>query len=105
MRFVGSVFAILTLLKAGPEWIWSDVTGGTVLFSLVPVLTTWFLFAGLLMPLLLEFGLMEFFGTMLRKVMRPLFRLPGRSSIDAVASWMGAGTVGVLITTEQYEKG
>lgn len=105
MRVVGSLFAILTLFKWGPEWIWSELTGGTVLYALVPVLATWFLFAGLLMPLLLEFGLMEFIGTMVQKLMKPLFKLPGRSSIDAVASWMGSGTVGVLITTKQYEEG
>ncbi|GGJ88462.1 membrane protein [Lentibacillus kapialis] len=105
MRLIGSIFAIMTLNEVGPQWIWSEATGGTVLFSLVPVLATFFLAAGILMPLLLEFGLMEFIGTVLHKVMQPLFRLPGRSSIDATASWMGSGTVGVVITTEQYERG
>ncbi len=104
-RIVAAIFAILTLFQLGPSVIHSDLTGGTVLYSLIPVLTTWFLFAGFLMPLLMDFGLMDFFGTMCRKVMRPLFRVPGRSSIDALASWMGAGTVGVLITTQQYESG
>ncbi|MDV2685756.1 YjiH family protein [Alkalihalophilus lindianensis] len=105
MRIAGASFAVMVILKVGPTFIWNDFTGGTVLYELVPVLTMWFLFAGLLMPLLLEFGLMEFIGTSLRNIMRPLFRLPGRSSIDAVASWMGSGTVGVLITTKQYEEG
>ncbi|ARI78986.1 YjiH family protein [Halobacillus mangrovi] len=104
-RLIGAVFALMTLFAVGPEFIISDVTGGTMLYSLVPVLAAWFLFAGFLMPLLMEFGLMDFIGTMLRKVMRPVFKLPGRSSIDALASWMGAGTVGVLITTKQYEEG
>ncbi|MEW9501931.1 YjiH family protein [Jeotgalibacillus marinus] len=105
MRVVGLIFALCTLFKIGPEVIWSDVTGGTVLYSLVPVLTTWFLFSALLMPLLLEFGLMELIGTAVRSVMKPVFKLPGRSSIDALASWMGSGTVGVLITTKQFEEG
>ncbi|KGP71951.1 YjiH family protein [Pontibacillus yanchengensis] len=105
LRLLGALLAILTLFQLGPEWIWSEASGGTVLYSLIPVLTTWFLFAALLMPFLMEFGLMEFVGTMLRKIMRPLFTLPGRSSIDATASWMGAGPVGVLITTQQYEQG
>jgi nucleoside recognition membrane protein YjiH len=105
MRVLGAVFAVMVLFQFGPGLIWDDYTGGTVLYELVPVLTTWFLFAGLLMPLLLEFGLMDFIGTIVRKVMRPLFKLPGRSAIDAVASWMGSGTVGVLITTKQYEEG
>ncbi|PTM60019.1 YjiH family protein [Desmospora activa] len=104
-RVVGAIFAAMTLWEWGPEAITSEVTGGTVLFALIPVLATWFLFASLFMPLLMEFGLMDFIGTVVHKVMRPLFRLPGRSSIDAVASWMGSGPVGVLITTKQYEKG
>lgn len=105
MRLLGTIFAVMTLYQIGPEWIWAESTGGTVLYSLVPVLTTFFLAAGLLMPLLLEFGLMEFIGSLMHRVMRPLFNLPGRSSIDATASWMGSGTVGVVITTHQYERG
>ncbi|MBN8235150.1 YjiH family protein [Halobacillus kuroshimensis] len=105
IRTMGALFAICTIFKWGPSWLYADITGGTVLYSLIPVLTTWFLFAGLLMPLMLEFGLMEFVGSIFRKIMYPLFKLPGRSSIDAFASWMGSGTVGVLITTRQYEEG
>ncbi|AXF54582.1 YjiH family protein [Salicibibacter kimchii] len=104
-RILGAVFAVLTLFEWGPEWIWSEVSGGEVLYSLIPVLTTWFLFAGLFLPVLIEFGLMEFAGTLLRKFMKPLFTVPGRSSIDALVSWMGSGTVGALVTTQQYEKG
>ncbi|MCA1022247.1 YjiH family protein [Halobacillus litoralis] len=104
-RVLGSVFAVLTLTQTGPAVIQSDLTGGVVLNDLIPVLMVWFLFASLFMPLLLEFGLMDFIGTVVRKVMHPLFKLPGRSSVDAMASWMGSGTVGVLLTTQQYEGG
>ncbi|MFZ0371020.1 MAG: YjiH family protein [Halobacillus sp.] len=105
LRLLGAVFATLTLTGAGPEVVSSELTGQVVLFDLIPVLMVWFLFASLFMPLLLEFGLMDFIGTMVRKVMHPLFKLPGRSSVDALASWMGSGTVGVLLTTQQYEGG
>ncbi|MCP3029226.1 YjiH family protein [Halobacillus sp. A5] len=105
LRILGAVFATLTLAGAGPEIISSELTGQVVLFDLIPVLMVWFLFASLFMPLLLEFGLMDFIGAVVRKVMNPLFKLPGRSSVDALASWMGSGTVGVLLTTQQYEGG
>jgi len=55
--------------------------------------------------LLLNFGLLEFFGYSLTKIMRPLFKLPGRSSVDCLASWLGDGTIGVLLTSKQYEEG
>ncbi|TFE04020.1 YjiH family protein [Jeotgalibacillus salarius] len=105
LRVIGALFALSTLFEVGPELIWSPITGQVMLYDLIPVLMVWFLFACLFMPLLLEFGLMDFIGTMVRKVMVPLFTLPGRSSIDALASWMGSGTVGVLLTTQQYESG
>jgi nucleoside recognition membrane protein YjiH len=104
-RVLGFTVGLMTILEIGPEFIWSRNTGGVVLYDLAPVLLTWFLFAGILLPLLVEFGLMEFIGALVHKFMRPLFTLPGRSSIDCMASWMGAGTVGVLVTTKQYDEG
>ncbi len=62
-------------------------------------------FAGLLMPFLTDYGLMEFVGTLLKRIFRRLFTLPGRSAIDALASWMSSAPVGVLITIQQYTSG
>lgn len=104
-RIIGMIFVILTYFKIGPEFIWSDSTGGTVLFSLLPLLVSVFLFAGLFLPLLLNHGLLEFVGALLTKIMRPIFNLPGRSSIDCITSWLGDGTIGILLTSRQYEEG
>ncbi|GAA0487915.1 YjiH family protein [Salinibacillus aidingensis] len=105
VRVVGAVLALLTYFQVGPEAIYSENTGGMLLGDLLHILFSVFLFAGLLLPLLLNFGLLELFGTVLEKVMRPLFTLPGRSSIDNLASWLGDGTIGVLLTSKQYEQG
>ena len=104
-RIIGMIIAILSYFKLGPEFIWSDKTGSMVLFSLLPVLISVFLFAGLFLPLLLNHGLLEFVGALLTKVMRPIFNLPGRSSIDCITSWLGDGTIGILLTGRQYEEG
>ena len=104
-RIVGSIFGVLTLLQVGPEFIISDITGGFVFNDLLTILFSIFLFAGLLLPLLLNFGLLEFVGALLTKFMRPLFKLPGRSSIDCITSWLGDGTLGIILTSKQYEDG
>ena len=106
-RVIGAIFAVMVVANIGPEAVRSEDTGGMLLSptGLLSFLFTIFLFAGLLLPLLLNFGLLEFFGTMMVKIMRPLFKLPGRSSIDALASWIGDGTIGVLLTSKQYEEG
>ncbi|ENK0837199.1 YjiH family protein [Clostridium botulinum] len=105
IRILGFIFIICALFKIGPEWIWSENTGGLLLYDLLPLLFSIFVFAGMLLPLLLDFGLLEFVGALLTKVMRPIFNLPGRSSIDCMASWLGDGTIGVLLTSKQYEEG
>ncbi|GIN56342.1 membrane protein [Lederbergia ruris] len=104
-RILAFIFAVMVYFKIGPEAVWSKSTGANLLYNLLPVLFGVFLFAGLLLPLLLNFGLLELFGALMTKVMRPIFKLPGRSSIDALASWLGDGTIGVLLTSRQYEEG
>lgn len=105
MRALGALFAVMTYFQVGPAFITASFTGGVMLNDLAPVLLTFFFFAAILLPFLVDFGFMEFIGSLVRTPFRIIFGLPGRSAIDATASWMGSGTVGVLITTQQYEQG
>jgi nucleoside recognition membrane protein YjiH len=104
VRVVGFLLGLATLLQLGPEGLWGEDTGLLIL-DLCVLMFTVFLFAGFLLPLLLDFGLLEFAGALMNKVMRPVFTVPGRSSVDALASWFGDATIGVLMTNQQYEKG
>lgn len=104
-RIVGMAFAIIVFFNVGPKWITSEDIGGLILYDLLITLFTIFLFAGFLLPFLTDFGLLEFVGTLVTKFMRPIFLLPGRSSIDCIASWVGDGTIGVTLTNKQYEEG
>ena len=104
-RVIGMILVIMSYFKFGPEFIWSADTGNFILHDLLPVLISVFLFAGFFLPLLLNHGLLEFVGALFTKIMRPLFKLPGRSSIDCITSWLGDGTIGILLTSKQYEEG
>lgn len=104
-RCLGAIFSVLILTNIGPGFITSDITGGTILFNLIPTLATWFLISGFFLPILLDFGIMDFFGTLIKGFMRPLFLVPGRSAIDAIASWIGSGPVGVVLTNNQLKEG
>ena len=83
--------------------IYSEDTGGLVFLVATNISRCIFYF--LFLPLLMEYGLLELLGPVFRPVMRPLFTLPGRSTVDNLASFIGDGTVGVLITSRQYEEG
>ena len=105
IRVLGTICAVCIYFQLGPEWIWGSTTGHIVFYDLAIPIVTIFIFAAFLLPLLTDYGLMEFVGTLLRRIFQKLFGLPGRSCIDAMASWMAASAVGVLITSQQYEKG
>lgn len=105
LRVLGAVFVLIIYLKYDYQMIYSENTGGLLLQDLMPILFVVFLLAGLLLPLILDFGLLEFVGVLLTKIMRPIFKLPGRSSIDCLTSWLGDGTIGVLLTNKQLDGG
>lgn len=105
LRAFGFVAAMAYLFQIGPEWLIGVNTSGTTLGNLIPITMTYFGIATVFLPLLVDFGLMELVGVLMSKLFIRLFNLPGRSAIDAIASWMGSGPVGVFITTQQYERG
>ena len=105
LRVAGAVSALAIFFQIGPEWIWGENTGNVVLNDLyVPGLVTIGI-ACLVLPFITEFGLMDYVGVLVQRPFRALFRVPGRSAIDATASWLGGSSVGVIVTAQQYESG
>ncbi len=113
MRIIGCVAVWLTYLTQAETLNTSNVIieaiagadQGGLAFDLVCGLVIIFLFASFLLPLLLDFGLLEYVGAMLTKIMRPVFKVPGRAAVDCITSWIGDGTLGVMLTNNQYEGG
>lgn len=103
-RILGATFICMAVFGFGPEVIKSEITGQVVL-SLLPSLLAIFLVSGFLLPLVVDFGLMDLIGTIISKSMYKLFKVPGRSAVDAISSWLGDGTLGIMITNTQYKQG
>ncbi|MDO4695076.1 MAG: YjiH family protein, partial [Eikenella sp.] len=59
----------------------------------------------LVLACLVGFGLMEFIGVLLEPLMRRIWKTPGYSAVDAVASFVGSYSVGLLLTDQMYRKG
>ncbi|WP_353744073.1 nucleoside recognition domain-containing protein, partial [Pseudomonas sp.] len=90
VRVIGAVLMLMVFFEAGPEWIWSRDTGGVMLYDVGPVVLAIYLLSAILLPLLTDFGLMEFIGTLVSRVFEKLFGLPGRAAVDCAASWLSA---------------
>jgi len=107
-KAVAVVFAWMVFLGVGPGEIIDSWAAGDTMMGLISSSTgliAIFLVVGLAIPILTDFGLMEFLGILIRKGVRVLFTLPGRSSIDLFGSWFSSSAASVIITRDQHEKG
>ncbi len=104
-KVIGLILGIMYLTGFAPEWAMKP--------DMLPFLFEKLALAvGLLIPVgavaltfLIGFGLLEFVSVFMEKLMRPLFRTPGASSVDAVASFVGSYSIGLLITDRLYKQG
>ena len=104
-KLLGLGLAILYVTDLGPAWL---MTPDRLPFLFDKLAMS----VGLIVPIgamaltfLLGFGLLEFIGVLMQPVMRPLWRTPGHSAIDAVASFVGSYSVGLLITNRVFLSG
>ena len=115
IRVIGCVCVWLTFLYGGygggletENALIMAIAGGDqggLAYDLIIGLTFVFLMASYLLPMLTDFGLLEYVGALLTKFMRPVFKVPGRAAVDCITSWIGDGTLGVMLTCNQYEEG
>lgn len=111
LRILGFIVVWMVVLKDklnfGPffDMIVADESATFILNDLLTSLVIIFVIASMLLPLLLDFGLLEFIGAIFTKIMRPVFLIPGRAAVDCITSWIGDGTLGVMLTSNQYESG
>lgn len=111
LRILGFIVVWMVVLKdklnLGPffDMIVADESATFILNDLLTSLVIIFVIASMLLPLLLDFGLLEFIGAIFTKIMRPVFLIPGRAAVDCITSWIGDGTLGVMLTANQYESG
>jgi len=107
---LGGFFALAYTLNATmgvpmPEIIVGSATGGTIIPA-ITVAVFWIIVVGsVTMPFLLNYGLIDFVGSLLEPLMRPVWKVPGRAAINAIAAFVSSSSVGVLITSKLYKQG
>ena len=107
---LGFIYVFLYAMKmniagfVGPEFIVGDATGGSVVPPIVLGVLGIIIVGAIFMPFLLNYGILEIVGALLEPFMRPLFKVPGKAALDAVASFVSSSSLGVLITNRLWKK-
>ncbi|UCD23128.1 MAG: YjiH family protein [Gemmatimonadota bacterium] len=98
VRLLAVPLALAYVFQVGPDFLLQDGVRGlmwsTLAFSVGVIIPI----GAALLVLLVRYGFLEFVGTVMRPIMRPLFRLPGRSALDSITSWVGSYSVGLYLT-------
>lgn len=105
VRSIGLLLAAVYFFGVGPDILMqpavADLMWKTLAFSVGVIIPIGAAF----LVLFVRYGFLEFVGALMRPVMRPLFRLPGRSALDSITSWVGSYSVGLYLTRQLLRDG
>lgn len=104
-KVVGVFIAFMVVFNIGPAFVLKESIGPFLYEKLAIPLSVLIPIGAIFLSFLVGFGLLEFIGVICRPIMRPIFKTPGKSAVDAVASFVGSYSIGLLITNKVYKSG
>ena len=105
LKIFGVAAAVCALTGWGPAFLHSQDMLPFLFDKLVIPVALIVPVGAVFLAFLVNYGLLECIGVFLQRLMRALFKTPGRSAIDAVASFVGSYSIGILITNRVYKAG
>ncbi|WP_035901314.1 YjiH family protein [Fusobacterium necrophorum] len=100
----GFIFTIMSIFKIGPQLIIQDTMAPYVLEKVVIPVILIVPVGSIFLAFLISYGLMEGIGVLMEPVMKPVFRTPGKSALDAVTSFVGSYSLALLVTNRVYRE-
>ncbi|WP_307439626.1 YjiH family protein [Bacillus sp. V2I10] len=105
LKVLGVFVAFMIVFKIGPAWLMAPNMGPFLFEKLVIPVGLVVPIGSVFLALLVGYGLLEFIGVLVQPIMRPIWKTPGRSAVDAVASFVGSYSIGLLITNRVFKEG
>jgi nucleoside recognition membrane protein YjiH len=105
LKIIATIFATMFLLGKGPDVLMAE--------NMIPFLFVRICYSvALVVPIgaalltfIVDYGLLEFLGVLMRSIMKPIWKVPGSASVTAVASFVGSFSVGIFLTNQLYKEG
>ena len=105
LKLLGIGAGFMAYFRLGPDWLmkedvlpflWTKVAVPVAI--IVPL-------GSIFLTFIISYGLMEFIGVLMRPVMRPVWKLPGRATVDALTSFVGSFAIAMFLTNRIYKEG
>jgi nucleoside recognition membrane protein YjiH len=104
-RILGIPVSLMAFFSLGPGWLLAEKMLPFVWDKIVVEVTVIVAIGSIFLTFIISFGFLEFVGMIMRPLLRPLFKVPGRAAIDAVASFVGSFSVAIYLTNKLYNEG
>lgn len=101
-KIIGLVLAVLYVTDTAPALIMEKDMMPFLFEKLALPVGMIVPLGALILAFLVGFGLLEMVGVLMQPIMKPIWKTPGASAIDAVASFVGSYSIGLLITNRVY---
>ncbi len=104
-RLAGCVLILFAVFEWGPAFLLQSTLLPSLKTNALYSLVVYVIIATAMLPFILKSGLVDFVGVLLRPIMRPLFKVPGRSVVIALTAYFGSAMVGIVAIDDEYKKG
>lgn len=104
-RIIGGILIAFAVFEIGPAFLLQSTLLPSLKTNAIYSLVVYVIIATAMLPFILKSGLVDFVGVLLRPIMRPLFKVPGRSVVIALTAYFGSAMVGIVAIDDEYKKG
>lgn len=101
-RILGLFACIIYIFEIGPSALYDEKILPFLFNNICRSIVFLVPIGGALLCLLTDYGLMEFVGHFLERVMRKIWKVPGIAAVDVIASFVGSFSIGFLLTDKMY---
>jgi nucleoside recognition membrane protein YjiH len=105
LRTLGIPVCVMAFLNIGPDWLMAPNMLPFLWVKVVVSVTLIVPIGSVFLTLIINYGCLEFIGVIFRPIMPRLFKTPGKSAIDAIASFVGSFSLAIYLTNKLYNAG
>lgn len=101
-RILGLCLCVMYICGLGPSVLYDEKILPFLFNNICRSIIFLVPIGGALLCFLTDYGLMEFVGHFLERIMRKIWKVPGIAAVDAIASFVGSFSIGFLLTDKMY---
>lgn len=105
LKVLGTVLGFMAFFKFGPEELIKDDVLPQIFNKVATPVALIVPLGSIFLTFITSYGLLAFFGVLLKPVMRPVWKVSGLAAVNIVASFVGSFSIGIIMTNRLYKEG